>query len=106
MGDKNFIDFLSDFWDYDNSPYVKDKPAHRHSITRGCTKKMAGRIRYFVSAFKDKTLSSITRSDLKSFSIALCDTNTTLSGGTINEIMKAAWLSRRGAEMIPTCASR
>jgi len=36
-GEKNFIDFFSDFWDYDNSPYIKDKLAHGHSITRGYT---------------------------------------------------------------------
>jgi len=90
QGNQNFIKFLSDFWDYDNSHYVKDKLAHGHSITRGYTKKMAGRIRYFVSAFEGRTLSSITRSDLKSFSIALCDNFPTLRGATINEIMKAA----------------
>jgi len=51
---------------------------------------MAGRIRYFVSAFKDKSVLDLTRSELKNFSIALCENYQTLSGGTINEIMKAA----------------
>jgi hypothetical protein len=89
-GNINFLDFISDFWDYDNSHYVKDKLAHGHSVTRGYTKKMAGRIRYSLSDFEGRTLSSITRSDLKNFSIALCDNYPTLRGGTINEIMKAA----------------
>jgi len=51
---------------------------------------MTGRIRYFLSAFSGRTLASITRQDLKSFSIAICENYTTLSGGTINEILKAA----------------
>jgi len=89
-GNENFLDFIREFWDYDNSHYVKDKLTHGHSITRGYIKKMAGRIRYFVSVFEGRTLASITRQDLKNFSVALCDNYPTLRGGTINEIMKAA----------------
>jgi len=73
QGNENFIDFISDFWEFNKSRYVKDRLAHGHSITRGYTQKMKGRIRYFVSDFEGRTLSSITRSDLKNFSIALCD---------------------------------
>jgi hypothetical protein len=33
-GNIKFIEYLKEFWDYEKSPYVRDKLAHGHSIGR------------------------------------------------------------------------
>jgi hypothetical protein len=71
-GSVDFVSFLSDFFDYDKSAYVRDRLAHGHSIGRRDCSESRKLIRLFWEpAFKGRTLASITRSDLKSFSLSL-----------------------------------
>jgi hypothetical protein len=71
-GSVDFVNFLSDFFDYDKSTYVKDRLAHGHSIGRRYCRESLKIIRLFWEpAFKGRTLASITRNDLKSFSLSL-----------------------------------
>jgi len=85
-GNVLFLDFLEEFWDYDASPYIRDKLAHGHSIgKRHCYDSMNRLNSHWLPAFKDKRLNSITRQDLKSFSLALADSG--LAPATINKIM-------------------
>jgi integrase len=71
-GSVKFMDFLTDFWDYEKSAYIKDRLAHGHSIGRNyCGINGRHILNYWLSAFKNRTLASITRSDLKSFSLSL-----------------------------------
>jgi integrase len=71
-GSAGFTDFLSDFFDYDKSGYVRDRLAHGHSIGRRycCESRKLVRL-YWEPSFKDRTLASITRNDLKAFSLSL-----------------------------------
>ena len=71
-GSVGFASFLSGFFDYDKSAYVKSRLAHGHSIGRRYCKESLKLIRLFWEpAFKGRTLASITRNDLKSFSLSL-----------------------------------
>jgi len=99
-----FLEFLEEFWDYDSSPYIREKLAHGHSIgKRHCYESMSRLNKYWQPAFKDKRLGSITRQDLKSFSLSLADNG--LASATINKIMAVgttclSWAFREG--LIPT----
>jgi len=71
-GSVDFISFLSNFFDYDISDYVKDRLAHGHSIGRRyCKESLKVICLFWKSAFKGRTLASLTRNDLKSFSLSL-----------------------------------
>jgi len=84
-GKKDFIKFLYDFWDYDNSIYLKDKRAHGKSVTRIYTT-IARRVikKNWEPRFNGKTLADITRNDLRDFGIKLRER---LVGKTVNNIM-------------------
>jgi hypothetical protein len=71
-GGVSFTDFLTQFFDYDKSAYVKDRLAHGHSIGRRYYHESLKMIRLFWEpAFKGRALASIIRNDLKSFSLSL-----------------------------------
>lgn len=82
--DKVFIDFLSNFWDYDNSPYVREKLSHGHSITKNYCQGMHRHVvRRWKPYFEEKLLSEITRMDLKIFSQHLAEVNTIAQNGEL-----------------------
>jgi hypothetical protein len=81
-------EFLKNFWTYDTSPYIREKLAHRYSIGKRHCYDMLTRInKYWLPAFKDKTLNSITKADLKIFSLTLAEKG--LAPGSINKTMIA-----------------
>ena len=97
---QDFIAFLLNFYDYEKSPYVRDKLAHGQSIGRThCNDSLLRIKKYWAKAFKNRTLSSITREDLRNFSLSLVDRK--LTPNTINKIMIAgkvalSWAHREG----------
>lgn len=73
-GAKLFTDFLLEFWDYDTSPYVKEVKASGQNIHKAHCYDNARRVKqFFLDYFKDRPLYSITRQDLKDFSIFLAE---------------------------------
>jgi integrase len=98
-----FTGFLKTFWDFDTSPYVREKLAHWYSIGRRYCYDMLNRIlNYRIPAFKNKTLNSVTKANLKSFSLSLAEKG--LAPGSINKTMIAGktalgWAYQEG--MIP-----
>jgi len=104
-GSELFTDFLSRFWDYDESPYVRDKLAHGHSIGRRHCYDMALWLKlYWRPFFGEKRLSEIQKPDLKSFSLWLAESknlkpktiNNILSGELAHDIRQIVDKSRRG----------
>jgi hypothetical protein len=70
-GSVKFTDFLNQFFDYEKSPYVRDRLAHGHTIGRRyCHESLKVIRRFWEPAFKGRTLTSITRNDLKNFSLS------------------------------------
>ena len=66
--DRDFTEFLTNFWDYDQSPYVKEKLRKNHSIHRRYCHEQAGAVKkYWLPYFKGKLLGEITRQDIEAF---------------------------------------
>jgi hypothetical protein len=102
-GNVKFISFLSDFFDYDKSAYVKDRLAHGHSIgQRYCHESMKLIRLFWEPLFKGRTLASITRNDLKSFSLSLpADKSASYKNNILNAgLIPLGWAYEEG--MIPT----
>ena len=116
MEDRPLIAWLLAFYNYDTSPYVREKLAHGQSIGRTHCKDAQNRIKtYWKKKFKERNLASITRAELRDFSLELVDKK--LSASTINKIMNAgkvafAWAYREGyitnnpAEKLTTFSGR
>jgi integrase len=98
-----FTEFLEEFWDYEASPYIREKRAHGHSIgKRHCYESMSRFNRYWEPTFRGRSLNSISRQDLKDFSLTLAESG--LAPASINKIMSVgttclSWAFREG--MIP-----
>jgi hypothetical protein len=61
-GNLDFIKFLTEFWNYDTSLYIKEKLAHGQSMTRRHAYEMGNRIRlYWEEVFKGRRMRDITR---------------------------------------------
>jgi hypothetical protein len=64
----NFVTYLTDFWDWGKSPYIKEKLRRNHGIHRRYAIEMTGTIsRYWAPFFKGKVLGEITRQDIEAF---------------------------------------
>lgn len=67
VGSKGSIpieDFLENFWDYDKSPYVKEKLGKKQSIHRQYCATLLGRTRlYWIPRLAGKCVAEITRKD-------------------------------------------
>ena len=106
-GSVSFTDFLWNFFDYDKSPYVRDRLAHGHSIGRSYCRENLKVIRLFWEpAFRGRTLESITRSDLKSFSLTLpADKSASYKNSIMNAgLTPLGWAYEEG--MIPADVGR
>ncbi len=87
-GAESFDSFLSRFWDYDVSPYVKEKHAHGLRMGKTHVAQSYGRAeKYWIPYFKGKWLGEISRQDVKAFSIDLAGKNPGLNHSTLNRIM-------------------
>jgi integrase len=98
----NFVSFLSDFFDYDKSAYVKDRLAHGHSIGRRYCGESLKMIRLFWEpAFKGRTLASVMRNELKAFSLSLpADKSASYKNSILNAgLIPLGWAFEEG--MIP-----
>jgi integrase len=66
--DRDFAEFLTNFWDYDNSPYIKEKLRKNHGIHRRYCLEQSGAIKkYWVPFFSGKLLGEITRQNIETF---------------------------------------
>jgi len=73
-GTLSFTEFLEEFWSYEASPYVREKLAHGQSIgKRHCYEMMCRVHTFYAGYFSERPLNSITRQDLKAFSLFLTE---------------------------------
>jgi integrase len=86
--DVDFGSFLQKFWDYDNSPYVKEKLHKNHGIHRNYTVGQKHIVeKYWMPFFAGRLLGEITRQDIDDFVDSLADLK--LSADWRNSILKA-----------------
>jgi len=68
----DFVTYLTDFWDWEKSTYIKEKLRRNHGIHRRYAIEMAGTInRYWTPFFRGKVLGEITRQDIEAFIVYL-----------------------------------
>ena len=81
-----FVEFLETFWNYDISPYIRDRLAHGYRFSKGyaheCKKRVNAELKPF---FGDKKLNCVTINDLRKLSNQLADRG--LATSTINQIL-------------------
>jgi integrase len=81
-----FVEFLEAFWDYNASPYVRERLAHGYSIGKRHCYECLNKVRlHYAPAFAGRPLAGITRQDLKEFSLSLKDKG--YSASSINQIL-------------------
>ncbi len=87
-GAELFESFITRFWEYDVSPYVKEKHAHGLRMGKTHVIQSLGRAeKYWVPYFKGKRIGEITRQEVKAFSVSLSSGNGALTTATLNRIM-------------------
>jgi integrase len=108
--DELAADFCSRFWDYDKSPYIREKLSLGIGITKGYTKACHARItKYWIPYFKDIRISEITRQKIKDFSNRLVKDYPNLATGTRKQIRVSGLIAFRWAyanELIHTDPTR
>jgi integrase len=61
-----FTEYILNFWDYDNSPYVKEKLRKNHSIHRRyCIIQYQAALQYWTPLFTGRTLGEISKKDVE-----------------------------------------
>jgi len=65
---QDFAAFLSDFWDWETSPYIKEKRRKNHGIHRAhCIRQKQAAAHYWEPFFKGRILGGITATDIDAF---------------------------------------
>ncbi|MDR1230068.1 MAG: site-specific integrase, partial [Spirochaetaceae bacterium] len=92
----DFGSFLQNFWDYDASPYIKEKLRKNHGIHRNYTtgQRLAVQ-RYWIPFFEGRLLGDITRQDIENLMDSLAGRK--LSSGRKNTILRAGTIPLRWA---------
>ncbi len=105
-GAELFTDFLTRFWTFKESPYVKEKSAHGQRIGEvHCDHNLLKVKKDWASFFVGKRLADVTRDDIKQFSIHLARPERKLSPGSLNSTLVAGTTALRWAhdnDLIPT----
>lgn len=93
-----FSSFIGRFWDFERSPYVREKHAHGLRMGRTHAKLSAERaVLYWVPYFADTPIGAITRQSLKGFSVDLATRNRSLAPPTLNRILTVGTTALRWA---------
>jgi hypothetical protein len=105
-GSKLFSSYLTRFWTFAESPYVKEKTAHGQRIGEAhCVRSMTRARKYWLPFLKDKRLADVTRDDLKAFSLDLASPDKKLSAASRNAVLVVGTTALRWAHdnnLIPT----
>jgi len=85
---QEFISFLTGFWEWETSPYIKEKLRKSHGIHKmHCLKQKQGIIRFWQPFFKERYLGDITAADIDAFITYMGDMQ--LSAARKNVVIKA-----------------
>jgi integrase len=97
-GSIDFIKFLIEFWDYEKSPYIGEKLVRGYRMGRHHCHEMGNRIKAnWEPYFKGRVLDSITREELKQFSLQLSGcrkVSETAGAGQDGEKLSAAYINQ------------
>jgi len=92
-------EFMVPFWNFDVSPYVKERLARGHSIHRSYCNKNIGYIKnYWLPKFGTRSIGSINQQEIKLFLEEMANEGR-IRGGTINKIIRSGTISLQWAKM-------
>lgn len=95
VGAESISAFLKRFWDYDSSPYIKEKLHKNHSIHKKYVKANHYTVeRFWAPFFGDTPIAKVTKGDLNELMDSL---DPALSGARRNNIIKAGTIALRWA---------
>jgi integrase len=90
--------YLSTFWDFENSPYVREKLRKNHGIHRYYCKAQSGAVNgYWIPFFKGRLLGDIGKRDVGAFIDSLDSGEKKLSAARKNHIIKAGTIPLKWA---------
>ena len=93
---ENFISYLKGFWEWDTSPYIKEKLRKKHGIHKSHCKKQSQAVdQYWQPFFKEKYLGEISAVDIDAFITHMGETE--LSASRKNVVIKAGTKALRWA---------
>jgi integrase len=93
---QDFISFMKTFWDWDTSPYIKEKLRKNHGIhKRHCKQQGQAIVLYWEQFFKDRVLGDISALDIDAFIDHMG--NKDLSAARKNVVIKAGTKALRWA---------
>jgi integrase len=99
--DVDFPSFLQNFWDFETSPYIKEKLRKNHGIHRYYVMRQKQAVKkYWSPFFEGRLLGSISRQDIENFIDAIADNRYSkreLSAARKNKIVKAGVIPLRWA---------
>jgi len=112
-GAELFTDFLTRFWNFKESPYVKEKAAHGQRIGEAhCDESCRRAKEHWLPFFAGKRLAEVNRDDLKRFSLEISSEQKNLAPNTRNRILVVGttalrWAFLNGLTMVdPTVGIR
>jgi hypothetical protein len=91
-------DYLSTFWDFDSSPYIREKLRKNHGIHRYyCREQRLTVQKYWLPFFKGRLLGDITKKDIEAFIDSLDGGEKKLSAARKNHVVKAGSIALKWA---------
>jgi len=95
-GAVDFIAYLKDFWDWENSPYIKEKMRRAHGIHKcHCKNQLQAVGKYWEKFFKGRYLGDITAEDMDAFITYMGEID--VSAARRNTVIKAGFKALRWA---------
>jgi hypothetical protein len=95
-GAVDFIAYLKDFWDWENSPYIKEKMRRAHGIHKcHCKNQQQAITKYWAEFFNGRYLGDITAEDIDAFITYMGDID--VSASRRNTVIKAGFKALRWA---------
>lgn len=93
------IEFLEEFWNWDKSPYIRERLLHQHSIYRRYVSRCAGAIRRYWEPWFGRCLplSAITRQQLQEFILSFGSNTSLQSACGRNDAIKSGTMALRWA---------
>ncbi len=95
----SLIDFLEEFWDWERSPYIRERLLYKHGIHRKYVSRCAGAIRRYWEPWFGRTvpLSAVTRQDLQDFILSFLSSKSLKSACGRNDAIKSGTVALRWA---------
>ena len=97
--EKRLSAFLEEFWNWEKSPYIKERLVHKHGIHKMYVKRSLSAVRnYWITWFgKTKLLSTITRKEVQDFVMSFMERTSPATAQAKNDIIRSGTIALKWA---------